>query len=310
MIEGSYFYTINYPVYEEELCKMEMKYLFSIIPNDKYFLTNRDIRPSRSPFIKDRIKIIYNEESLEDIIENIVKEKLSYEDFKISFIKLEDTDIDYKYRLNSIRELGLVITGEAKMHNPKVNLALTKLNGRWIFGEYERNDYEWHIHDKKPNSYSNSLGIRVARALVNLAVGEDLNQKLIDPGCGVGTVVIEGLSMGINAKGYEIRESIAEKARRNLEFFGYDKENIKYGDMHDIKEHYDVAIIDLPYGLFTPVTLVEQKEIMKTARRIADKLIIVTFENMREDIRETGFEIVDSCVVSKGNFKRYIDICK
>lgn len=308
-MRNSYFYTINYPEFEEEFCKMEMKYLFGIIPGKKYFLNNTDINPSRSPFIKDRIKIIYNEESLQDIVQNIINEKLSYEDFKISFIKLEDTDINYKERLNSIRELGLVITGESEMHNPKVNLALTKVNGRWIFGEYQRNDYKWHIHDKKPHNYSNSLGIRVARALVNIAVGQDIDKKIVDPGCGVGTVVIEALSMGINTNGYEIRETIAENARRNLEFFGYDKLAISHGDMHKIKEHYDIAIVDLPYGLFTPVTLEEQKEIINTARRIADRLVIVTFEDMKEYINKAGFEIIDSCTVCKGNFKRYIDIC-
>ena len=49
---------------------------------------------------------------------------------------------------------------------------------------------------------------------------------------------------------------------------------------------------------------------MKTARRIADKLVIVTFEDMKTDIAEAGFDIVDSCVVCKGSFKRYIDICE
>lgn len=310
MIKEAYFYTINYPVYQEDLCMMEMKYLFGIIPSLKYFLTNKNIDPSRSPFIKDRIKILYSEDTLSDIAENIVRDNLAYDDFKITFIKLLDTDIEYKERLSLIRQIGWVIIGEAEMHNPKVHLALTKVNGKWIFGEYERNNYEWHIHDEKPFSYSNSLEIRVAKALVNIAIGEELNKELIDPCCGVGTVVIEALSMDINVCGNEIKEKIAEDARNNIEFFGYDKEIIKHGDMHEIKKHYDVAIIDLPYGLFTPVTKKEQKDIIKTARRIADQVILVTFEDMKDDIKEAGFTIIDRCFVSKGNFMRYIDICK
>ena len=77
------------------------------------------------------------------------------------YIKLENGDVNYKERLRSIREIGLVITGQSEMHNPKVMLGVTKVHGRWIVGEYERNDYEWHIHDKKPYSYSNSLSLRV-----------------------------------------------------------------------------------------------------------------------------------------------------
>ena len=288
---------------------MEMKCLFNKIPSEKYLFSDYYVNPSRSPFIKDMISIIYEEESLEEIVDKIIKDKLSYDEFKVCYIKLENGDISYKERLRSIREIGFVITGESEMHNPKVMLGVTKVNGRWIFGEYERNDYEWHIHDKKPYSYSNSLSLRVARALVNIAVKNNLDCKLIDPCCGVGTVVIEALSMGIDVKGYEINKSIAENAQINLEFFGYENV-ITSGDMHNIEEKYDVAIIDLPYGLFTATTLEEQTALMKTARRITNKLVIVTFEDMDKHIIEAGFDIINKCYVCKGKFKRYINICE
>ena len=102
------------------------------------------------------------------------------------------------------------------MHNPKVMLGVAKVNGRWIVGEYERNDYEWHIHDKKPYSYSNSLSLRVSRALVNIAVKNNLGCKLIDPCCGVGTVIIDALSMGINVKGYEINKKYCRKCTKKF----------------------------------------------------------------------------------------------
>lgn len=304
-----YFYTINYPVYEKDLCNMEMKYLFNCIPKDRYFFSCNDIEPSISPFIKDRIDILYVEENLSDIVNKVVNEGLSYQNFKICFIKLEDTDLDYKERLESIRKIGLVINGQSEMHNPDITLALTKVDGKWIFGEYQRNDYLWHIHDNKPCTYSNSIGIRSARAIVNIAAQNDKNRKIVDPCCGVGTLVIEGLSMDINIKGYEIKKTIAANARRNLEFFGFDKDKIKCGDIHQIKEKYDVAIIDLPYGLFTPVTPEEQAKIIMSAAKISEKLVLVSFEDMSEQIENAGFKIVDRCKVSKGKFTRNIDIC-
>ena len=308
-INRRYFYSINYPVFEEDLCKMEMKYLFDIVPNEKYLFSDYYVEPSRSPFIKDMISIIYEEDSLAQITEKIIKDKLSYDDFKVCYIKLENGDVNYKERLRSVREIGLVINGQSQMHNPKVMLGVTKVHGKWIVGEYERNDYEWHIHDKKPYSYSNSLSLRVSRALVNIAVKNNLECKLIDPCCGVGTVVIEALSMGIDVNGYEINKSIAENAQKNLEFFGY-KNVITSGDMHNIEEKYDVAIIDLPYGVFTSTTLEEQTALMKSARRITNKLVIVTFEDMDKYIIEAGFDIINKCYVCKGKFKRYINICE
>lgn len=170
IIKNKYFYSINYPVFEENLCNMEMKCLFNKIPNEKYLFSDICVSPSRSPFIKDMISIIYEEDSLKEIVEKVIADKLSYDDFKVCYIKLENGDVNYEERLKSIREIGLVIIGQSEMHNPKVTLAVTKVNGKWIFGKYERNNYEWHIHDNKPYSYSNSLGIRMARALVNIAV--------------------------------------------------------------------------------------------------------------------------------------------
>ena len=38
-------------------------------------------------------------------------------------------------------------------------------------------------------------------------------------------------------------------------------------------------------------------------------MVIVTFEDMEEHIINSGFTIVDKCIVPKGNFKRYILIC-
>jgi tRNA G10 N-methylase Trm11 len=308
-INRKYFYSINYPKFEEELCKLEIECLFNEVFNKKHIFSDCCINPSRSPFIKDRISIIYEEESLDEIVHKIIDDKLSYDDFKVCYIKVENTDVSYEERLESVSKIGFVITGQPSIHNPKVLIGISKVNGRWIMGEYERNDFEWHIHDKKPYSYSNSLGLRVARALVNIAVKNNLDCKLIDPCCGVGTVVIEALSMGINVNGYEINKHIAENAKKNLEFFGYENV-VTCGDMHTIEEKYDAAIIDLPYGLFTATTLEEQVALIRTARRITNKLVLVTFENMDEHIIDSGFKIIKKSYVCKGKFKRYINVCE
>lgn len=212
---GKYFYIINYNrEFEEELCMMEMDSFFNMKPFKKQFFANKYINPSRSPFIKEVIKIKYVENSIEEILLNIKSDNLAYENFKVCFMKSEDNTVGYKERINSIKEIGYIIKGEADIHNPEIIFGLSKVGDKWIFGEYYRNDFKWHIHDKKPYSYSNSLSLRVARALVNISVGNNINQKFIDPCCGIGTVIIEALSMGINACGWEINDNIAENAQK------------------------------------------------------------------------------------------------
>jgi len=303
-----YFYTVNYPNYEEELCKMEIKYLFSISINCKHFFSHQYITPSRSPFLKQCLSIIFSGSSLDEIINKIVINNLAFEKFKVCYIKLDDEKIDYNEQLRALNLIGLAVTGEADMHNPKTVLGVTKVNGNWIFGECEKNNFLWHEHNKKPYSYSNGLGLRMSKAIVNIAVANDLESSIIDPCCGVGTVIIEALSLAFNIKGYEINAAIGENAKKNLKFLGYE-DVVTIGDMHSINDYFDVSIIDLPYGLFTPTTLKEQIAIMNTARKISKRMVIVTFEDMDKHIISSGFKILDRCIVSKGSFRRRITIC-
>lgn len=308
-INGSFIYFINYQDNERELCKMEMRCLFNREINEKYFFSDIDINASKSPFIKSKIKIIYSDEFLDRMVRKIKEDNLSYDDFKVSYVKSEKGDVQYEDRLEATRKIGFVVNGYPDMHKPRNPLAVTKINGLWIFGEYERNDFKWQKHNDKPYSYSNALGLRMARALVNIAMKDNEEGTLIDPCCGVGTVVIEALDLGIKVKGCEISKQIAYNARENVEFLGYLRDTIVCYDMHKIKDKYDSAIIDIPYGLFSPVTLEEQKAIIHTARNICEKMVIVTFEDMEKFIVEAGFSVIDKCVVPKGNFKRHILVC-
>ncbi|WP_297629909.1 SAM-dependent methyltransferase [uncultured Clostridium sp.] len=303
-----YLYIVNYPKFEEELCMMEMREVFNKKPENKVFTSNIEFNQSSSPFIKNRLDIIYEEDSLESILENIKREKLSFEKFKVEYLKLEEGNVPYNERLHAVREIGFVITGFPDIHNPEISIGVTRYNGKWLLGINKRNDYEWHMHDKKPCSYSNSLSTRVAKSIVNIANKGDLDVKIIDPCCGVGTTLIEGLSIGADICGCEINPQIACNAKRNLEFFGLEQRVTK-GSMHDLKEKFQVSIIDIPYGLFTKTTEQEQSDIIKTARRISDKMIIITFEDMSKMIDEAGFKIIDTCKVCKGQFIRYVSIC-
>lgn len=138
------------------------------------------------------------------------------------------------------------------MYNFKIILGIINIDGKWIFGEYKRNNFIWYIYDNKFYLYLNFLSLRVVRVLVNIVVENNLDCKLIDFCCGVGIVVIEVFLMGIDVKGYEINYNIVENVKRNLEFFGYENMIIS-GDMYKIKEKYDIVIIDLFYGLFMKI---------------------------------------------------------
>jgi tRNA (guanine10-N2)-dimethyltransferase len=303
-----YFYIINSTAQEKELCKLEMKCLFNVFPETRSFFSNHYIVPSRSAFIKQCISVIYSCNSLNDLVEQIVEDNLAYVNFKVRYIDLEGSSIAYKERRKIEYVIGFNILGEADIHNPEIVLGVVNVDGKWIFGVLEDNKNIWNQHNHKPYSYSNALNVRVARSLVNIAVGDNMGLKLVDPCCGIGTVVIEALSMGLNIKGYELNPFISDNAKRNLEFFGFEDVIIN-GNMHEVEDKFDVAIVDLPYGVFTPVTLKEQLDIIKSTKRIADKAVLITFENMEHYFKEVGFNVIDSCIIAKGTFKRYVTVC-
>lgn len=304
-----YFYTANYPKYEESLAAMEIKCLFAQDVKEKHLFSDFYIPTSRSAFLKECISVIYTGDTLEEIVHQIEQDKLHYDNFKVRYVKHEDDTVAYEDRLRADSAIGFVIVGAAKLHDPDIILGVTHVDGRWIFGEYEKNNMEWQSREIKPYNYSNALGVRTARAVVNLAVAHDMNSKVIDPCCGIGTVVMEALSMNINIKGCEINPLVGANAKKNLQYFGF-KDVITIGDMHEITEKFDTAIVDLPYGLFNPTTLEIQTNIIKTARRLADRAVIITMENMDDLMKAAGFTIANKCHVSKGKFTRYINICE
>lgn len=306
--DKKYLYTTNYSTDEESLCKLEMKCLFNNQPDDKYFFSETYVDPSRSPFIKKCISMMYTGDTLKEIVDQIIIDKLTSINYKVSYIKSPDDDMGFHEGRRIEFEVGFNILGEAEMKNPETVFGITKVSNKWIFGECESNTSDWLLHNKKPFSYSNALKVNVSRALVNLAVGNNLDCSVVDPCCGIGTVLIEAISMQINIRGYEINPYIGKNAKTNLKYFGYE-DVITIGDMKDIQKKFNVAIVDLPYNIFTQITPDQQLSIIDNTRKIADRMVIITFEDMEEQIISVGFHINDRCTVSKGRFKRHIYLC-
>lgn len=307
-IENECLYIVKYQDFEESLCYFEMKQIFGKYISNNYFFSSTLIDPSRSPFIKHRLKILFTAQTLESLCQKLQSNSVSYRKYKYTYFNI-NTEMKFTDWNNAINSLRDSIIGDMDFNQPDIFLGLIQIKEKWYFGEYCKNDTSWKYHDYKPNTNSHSLGIKLARALVNIAVGQNSHFKIIDPCCGVGTVIIEAVSLGLDIQGYEINWKIAEKAKENLTFFGIGS-LITHGDMHAITEHYDVAIVDIPYGLFTKVVLESQIQIIKTSRKIANKLVIVTFGNMDIELLDEGFTIIDQCQVKKGQFTRYISICE
>jgi tRNA G10 N-methylase Trm11 len=304
---NSYIYT--YVSFEDErsLRDLEMRSLFGSESETNILESNVKIDPSRSPFIKDRIAVIFEGECFQELLEKVASFEVIGETFKVVFVKSGDESFESRRKIE--REVALKINGVGDIENPERLFAVRNVNGRWVFGDYVKGESVWFRHQQKPHQYSTALSTRVARAVVNIAIPNPSGIKAIDPCCGIGTVLVEALSMGIDIVGSDYNPVILAGTRENIAHFGYSTE-VKFKDMREISKHYDVAIIDLPYNLCSVISLEEQLEMLQSARRFADKVVVVTVEPIDQILIKAGYTIVDRAVAKKGAFSREVIVGK
>ncbi|MGL4403457.1 MAG: TRM11 family SAM-dependent methyltransferase [Fusobacteriaceae bacterium] len=308
-----FLYTLNYSPKEKDLAFLEMKTFFPTTWNnnieDKIIFSDRDIDASDSPFIKGRLGIIFQGKEFQQIIDYLQSEKITSEDFKVEYFRLECENIPYQERLEKCREIGMRIVGTPLMTGYKKLFGITKYRDLWFFGVYEKNSFSWQNRVDKPHSYSNSLDVKLGKTLINLATGGDKTNKVADVCSGIGTIVIEGLAMGVDIVGYEINDIIADNANQNLIHYGFHPA-VTNRDMHLIREFFHSSILDIPYGIFSHITREEQQNLINKCREISKRMILVSFENLEDMIAKSGFKILDKATLPKGKFQRHIWICE
>lgn len=219
-----------------------------------------------------------------------------------------DGNIPYEDQRGIERQIGLRIRGEAEMRKPDRLFGVACIRGRWILGECEKGEPVWLKHNQKPQPYSTALGTRVARAVVNIAVPMPSGVRVVDPCCGIGTVVIEALSMGMNMEGFDLNPLAVRGARVNLAHYGM-PDVVRVADMRTLTGSYDTAIVDLPYNLCSVMPPEERLAMLSSARRLARRIIIVTIESIDDDINHARLLVLDRCVVRKGRFERQVLVC-
>lgn len=299
-------YTYTSHMDEIELCQMELRALFGGVPSQgPAFLTEKAISVSRSPFTKERIQILHQAESLEELARQVDGYTPEGPTFKVKYIKAGE-DVPFDQRRDIERQIGLHIRGKAEMRRPDTLLGVARYGGRWWFGRLEENEAVWLKHNDKAQNYSTALPTRMARAVANILVPQpSAHVRAIDPACGIGTVVLEALSMGIAIEGCDLNWMAVRGARSNLQHFGY-PDVVKVADMRTLQGRYAAAVLDLPYNLCSKLEQAERQEMLDALYRLAPRVVIISTESVEAVIRQAGYTITDYCTASKGNFKRMV----
>ena len=309
---NKYIYSFRYDNTESELCKLESKYIFNKEDENKLLFSDIKAEPSSSAFIKSRLDIISFSKDYSWLINEIKAASICIEGFKVEYLVFDGDTTEYAERLEKLKDIGYSIEGNPDYYSPKITYALCCFEDVWCFGILIKNKFDWHKHKQKPFSYSNSISINIAKALVNIASNANKEKKLLDACCGVGTIMLEACFAGNNIEGCDINWKVCRSARENLSHFNYTA-TVYRSDIKDIIKRYDAAIIDLPYNLLSCATDQDILHIIESTAEITDRLVIVSTSDITGLISKAGFNIADYCSVSKRgktSFKRKIWVCE
>lgn len=309
----NYLYSFAWQNDEYELSRLEMRTFFNFDVKGNVLISEQKIDPSRSPFMRERIDIWAQGDCIEQLVDAAKALTLGDKTFKIHCLNNSEDAIapklDRHVRNDLMRKVGFAIDAEPDLDHPDVVLGLVYYDDTYYLGELVHGEAVWLTHMHKPEMYSTALSTRDARAIVNIAVPYPEGLKVIDPCCGIGTVLVEAMSMGIPIEGRDINKRVVWGSRINLRHFGYEP-NVEIGPIEEAMEGYDVAIIDMPYNLFTHTSEDLQQSIIMHARRIAKRVIIVTIESMDDKIAHANLTIKDKAILKKGTFERQVLICE
>lgn len=325
---------------EQALCQLELRTLLGAeaVLGAGFAISARRVEPSRSPFLKLRLDVLFEAGSLPELASQVQTLTVRGSTFKVAFAET-DTPVSYDRRRDVEREIGRHLRGKAEMRKPEQWFAVTELGGRWLFGDCVHGEAVWLLHQQKPQNYSTALSTRVARAVVNIAVPFTEGTRVIDPCCGIGTVLVEAMSMGIDIVGSDMNPLAVRGARVNLAHFSMPNV-VTLADMRTLglpvpasalapapasapvptpvpatapavssQNRYDALILDMPYNLCSKLPEDEQLQMLQSARRLTQRAVIITTEQIDPLIEQAGFRIAERCAVNKGKFSRQIIVC-
>jgi tRNA G10 N-methylase Trm11 len=154
-----------------------------------------------------------DEEVFDDILQKI-KDKFRAEKLKAF----------YRSSIGSLglQEKGRVLGSPSKLKSRDQVYFISKISKDIFFGRitsvYDPNESEARDMNKPIRREALAISPRLAKILINLSQVKE-NQTLLDPFCGVGTIMQEALLQNINAIGVDFDRDAINGAKKNLNWF-------------------------------------------------------------------------------------------
>lgn len=206
-------------------------------------------------------------------------------------------------RTEIARRVADALLGRPNLSFPQVRLAVVAQAGAWRLGRIvsvSRQDWrQW----RPPVNFSAALPAQMARALVNLVAAP--GDTLLDPCCGMGTVVAQAAQRGVRAVGVEISKKLAGRAAAALRAGGW-RGLIVAGDGRCLVGRFEAAVVDLPYGRTSNVAPGLYQDLLGNVARLARRVVVVAARPLEETLEAVGLRLVRRAGAQSGRLTRHV----
>lgn len=214
---------------------------------------------------------------LENTIKSIPWDKLIEDDFAVRAKKIEKTPIDSPI---IEKKIGTIIKKghphlQVNLENPSTLIRLIMEKDKIFITKRLYKIDKKHFNRAKPHKrpffYPGSMSPKLARCMVNLS-GAREGERLLDPFCGTGGILIEAGIIGAKVIGADIDPKMIKGAEKNLKYYGIRDYELINADARSLKLEKPVKAIvtDPPYGISASTRGEKQeklyREFLKTAK--------------------------------------------
>ena len=300
-----YLYLTATPDGLTELVRAECVALTGAAPNtDGIAISDRRVDVRRGAYLKSCSEILFETSSLTELCAKISARGLHADEFRVSVVKKPRN-----LKINSMtlaRDIGTAIRGSANLRQPHTTFLTVVTADKMWFGQLlSESDGVWFAHNQRPYVTSSSLPARLACVLVNLVARP--GQRLLDPCCGTGTIVMAAAHSGIYATGYDVNPRMIGATTKNLQHFGLSAD-VTLGDARHIDGQYDAIATDLPYGINLVRDSTQEMEILSNLRTCAPKAAFIDLRDLSKTLTDLGYQIETVLPVPKLSIVRRIFI--
>jgi len=256
---------------------------------------------TRAAYTKQAVRVLLHEPDLPSLYQMLAMHNITAEQFCVQVIRANGDPP----ALGVAARMAELINGDPCLSVPQVTFVVVlHASGVWFGEVIGKSSRQWCAHERKLYTYSSSLPTRIARAMVNM--GATPGQRIIDPCCGSGTILIEAASMGITAVGNDNNKRMMKTTQANLAHFGYTAE-VLHADARQLTGSYDAVITDLPYGKNCLCDLDTLHALVGHFATLAPRVILIAGGELAEVLHRLPYEVTTMVSVPKnGKFMRYL----